>query len=457
MSSKSNVPLGIFGQQEGLYKLYTQICFCFSTDNAIDRDAIVRRLSEGLQRLTSAIPWLAGHVVKTARDDDTSVFMVDFHGHTSRLVVEDYCRDSSIPAMAILKQRGFPMSLLDENALCPRKTLAMADLAAPAEIFLIQLNFVNGGFLLTFTAQHNVMDMTTQAEVIRLFSKACQGDTYTNDEMLSSSLLQPHAVPTYDDKYTPGPEASQYLSKSRGSSIDKDDSSQVNPTYTSSWAQFEFSARTLQTLKAYTSETKTAATDYITTDDALCALTWQAISRARISRSDPAHKTTFARAVDPRKYLDMAPKSPGVVQNMAYHTATLKDVVGKSLGELASDFRSSVDPATSALAHTTRILATLLARSANGQSVSVAARIDPSFDMMLSSWSKYELCNLDFGLGLGVTDAIRRPCFTPCEGLSYLLPKSPDGSIVLVICMRDEDLQNLRADEGFGKWAKGQD
>ena len=36
----------------------------------------------------------------------------------------------------------------------------------------------------------------------------------------------------------------------------------------------------------------------------------------------------------------------------------------------------------------------------------------------------------------------------------YLMPKAPDGEIVAAICLRDEDMERLRVDEGFTKYAR---
>jgi len=75
---------------------------------------------------------------------------------------------------------------------------------------------------------------------------------------------------------------------------------------------------------------------------------------------------------------------------------------------------------------------------------------------MLSSWAKYtEIWSSDFGLGLGKPESVRRPLFRPAkEGLVYLLPKRPDGEIVAVLCMREEDLSRLKEDKEWMRWTR---
>ncbi len=73
--------------------------------------------------------------------------------------------------------------------------------------------------------------------------------------------------------------------------------------------------------------------------------------------------------------------------------------------------------------------------------------------MMLSSWAKYDCYDLDFNLGLGKPDAVRRPAFVPIESLFYLMPKRPDGEIAVALCLREEDLERLKSDKEFMKYA----
>jgi hypothetical protein len=57
---------------------------------------------------------------------------------------------------------------------------------------------------------------------------------------------------------------------------------------------------------------------------------------------------------------------------------------------------------------------------------------------MLSSWAKVNCYELDFNLGLGTPECVRRPRFLRVEALMYLLPKALDGEIALVVCLRGE-------------------
>jgi hypothetical protein len=137
---------------------------------------------------------------------------------------------------------------------------------------------------------------------------------------------------------------------------------------------------------------------------------------------------------------------------MTYHTYTLQKLIEELLGVVASQLRSALDPKTSNLGYNTRALATFLNRSPDKNIVSVVATLDLSADIMFSSWAKVNCYELDFNLGLGKPEAVRRPQFVPCESLIYLMPRRLDGEISAGICLRDEDMDRLRADEEFVKY-----
>jgi len=139
---------------------------------------------------------------------------------------------------------------------------------------------------------------------------------------------------------------------------------------------------------------------------------------------------------------------------MTYHTYTLQKLVEEPLGVIALQLRSGIDPKTSDLGYCTRALATCLNRALDKNVVSFTATISPSVDLMLSSWAKLDCYELDFNLGSGKPQAVRRPLFEPVEGLTYLMPGRLDREIAVGICIRDEDMERLRTDKDFAKYGQ---
>lgn len=436
--------LDILGQQPFL-KIYTQICLCFSMpDNASD-SAIINTLTNGLERLTASFPWVAGQVINEgASEDNTGVLKIKPLEKIPRLVVKDLRNDPSIPTMDGLRQAEFPMSMLDEEIICPCRTLPLPGTFDELPVFLVQANFITGGLLLSVVAEHGAMDMTGQGQIIRLMSKACRNEPFTDEEVKTGNLPRHNIIPLLDSSYEPGPELSYQIIKLPPIP--------PAPPAKSTWAYFSFQPSSLAALKALAIETLPSG--YISTDDALTALIWQSITRARLPRLNSETNTTFARAIDVRRFLLIPQTYPGLIQNMTYHTSALQNLVHEPLGVVASWLRAAVDPETSTLGYNSRALATFLTRVADKTVFSFSAGMDLSRDLMLSSWASVRCYDLDLGLGVGCPEAVRRPRLDPFEGLIYLMPRSLRGGITAAVCLRDEDIERLRIDGEFMSYAR---
>jgi trichothecene 3-O-acetyltransferase len=441
--------LNVLESQPAMQGLYTQICLCYSMVDASLQTSIIKILTAGLERLTASFPWIAGQVVVEGSGKD-SIFKITGLDKTPLLVVKDYRDNASIPSMDAMRQANFPFNMVDESVVAPRNTLPGNDETNP--VFLMQASFIKGGLLLTFVGNHNTMDMTGQGHIISLFSKACCSEPFTDEELSTGNVSRKNLIPLLDS-YIPGPELNNQLVKpapslptSEGTTI-----SEPAPPLSSGWAYFTFSPSSLASLKSLASSTLTSG--YVSTDDTLSAFVWQSILRARSSRLSPTASVSFARAVDVRRYLGIPKTYLGLAQNMTYHSYPLQSLIDSSLGGVASTLRMAVDPRTSTLGHDTRALATFLSHAEDKNVVSFTATLDLSSDIMLSSWANLDCYELDFGLGLGRPEAVRRPRFVPVESLLYLMPKRRDGEISVAICLRDGDMDMLKGDEEFMKYA----
>ncbi|KAI4155885.1 MAG: hypothetical protein LQ340_000665 [Diploschistes diacapsis] len=449
--------LDILGQQ-ALLKIYTQICLCFPVVDASSYSSLIDTLIIGLERVSRSFPWVAGQVISEGSGEgNTGIFKIKPLAKVPRLDVKDLRDDPSAPTMDALRCASFPFRMLDESVIAPRTTLPSCaeSPSDPAEVFLLQATFIKGGLILTFLGQHNAMDMTGQGHIIHLISKACRNEPFTPEELSTGNLPRRNIVPLLDRSYKQGPELARQIVKpiSIHPSSNEAIAQQEAPTSpNSTWTYFTFSRASLAALKELATETLVSG--YVSTDDTLSAFIWQRIMQARLHRLTPATESTFARAVDVRRYLNIPKTYTGLIQNMTYNTSTLQSLSDQPLGAIASQLRAEVDPKTSSLEYNTRALATHLSRSPDKTTVSITATLDLSLDVMLSSWAKLDCYDLDFGLGLGKPEAVRRPQFVPVESLIYLMPKALDGEIVVAVCLRDDDMDGLRKDKEFVKYGR---
>lgn len=451
------MPLDILGQGERINRLYTEITLCFPTraDSPSSRTEIIDHLGRGLARLSRGLPWVTGRVV-----GDDEGFRITSNGTSLRLAVKELHDDGIVPPWDDLKEAKFPFRMLDEDAIAPCKTMVESDSERP--VLLVQANFVTGGLLLTVNAQHGSMDMAGQAQVTTLFAKACRGEDFAKDELETVNMQRTGFI-SIPDEETPehfdSPKLEQEEVVQKVEAKAKSRAAQPSaPMDTLVWAYLEFSAASLSSLKELANRNLTADVTFVSTDDVLTAFTWQSITRARQQRLEHPRSapTTLSRNVDVRRHFNLPPTYPGLMTTSTWHTYSVDDLVNqKSLGALASGLRAALDPET--LRKNAVAQATAIARKKDAAARrSIAALSNPSFDVRLSSWAKEKMYGLDFGPCLGQPEAVRRPRFVngAREGLVYFLPKGRDGSIVVGICLREEDMERLRVDEEVLRWSK---
>jgi hypothetical protein len=464
-----NMDLDILGKQAALFKLYTQLLFVFPISKPATQSSIMVTIMEGLKCLSEAFPWIAGQVVTSPNGAD--IFKIIDYKATPRLIFKDYTEDESIMSLKELQENDFPMSMLSEETWAPCPTLASSSFDPlmcsgpedePAPVFLLQISFIKGGVVICINAQHNVMDMTGQGQVMNLLSKACRGERFSDEEIRVGNLDRKNLIPQLGDQWRSGPELDMQILKDTDVAEESKDDRATAPApdisrnlgltpAKCSWKYFNFSALSLEILKDKATKSLPEDTLYITTDDALSAFIFQSILRARSIRLSPYTTVKLSRAVDVRRYLHVPATYPGILQNLTYHSYSLFSLLSLPLGAIAANMRSRVDPNICTLAYDTRSLATFACKSGNMTKINFTATMDLNSDVMLSSWSKIEGYEMDFGLGLGKPIAVRRPAFVPVESLMYLMPKGLDGSIALAACLREEDLERLQSDDEFRK------
>ncbi|KAI1615359.1 transferase family-domain-containing protein [Exophiala viscosa] len=435
-----DIELDVLAQQPRLNRLYTQVTLCFGlpNDSPLLESKIINNLKRGIDRLTASFPWVAGIVVS-----DNGAFKIRQSQDSLALVVKDLRNDPDFPTWDILSRSSFPFSMLNEDIIAPHRTLADSDTSTSGlPVFLIQANFIKGGLLLTFNAQHGSMDMAGQSQIMHLFAKACRDEPFTPSEIAIGNLDRKTIIDILDD------DSDDELPKHTKKTVSQGQSKQPGSPEHLVWAYFIFSANSLAALKALATEA-VPADNFVSTDDVLSAFTWQSICRARMAHlaDQQSRASTLSRNVDMRRCLSIPPTYPGFVTHSTVHTSPVDVLVQESVGSVALRLRSALNGPT--LSHQTRLQAT---RIKGGKDMAAFATSSvPKLDVRLSSWAKEKCYDLDFGFGK--PSAVRRPRFTQGarEGLVYFLPKALGGEIAVGVCLRGEDMERLRTEEEFGR------
>ncbi|KAL2126542.1 hypothetical protein VTI74DRAFT_713 [Chaetomium olivicolor] len=431
--------LDILGQQPFL-NVYTQLSLIYPVANPSSHEAIIKTLNDGLLRMAEHLPWVAGQVVR----GDPDFRIIPFSAMPS-LTVRDLRDEQSAPTMDDLRQARFPFRMLHENLVAPRKTIPGGIAGSgpdPTPVFAMQANFVTGGLILTFVTHHQTMDFTGQRQVMSLLSRLCRGEQLTDVEILDANPTRRGRIQLLGDSYDPALEADvQYLKPGPV----------PDAPAPATWKYFSFSAGSLATIKRLALENMTTPPGFVSTDDALTAFIWQSVARVRLVRLGPSTRSLLGRAVDLRRYLGFPATYPGMVQTMAYHHHSFQELVDMPLGSIASQLRLAVEPSTSTLAYTARMLATMIDRAKH--KIPEGGTPQTATGLAVSSWTNPAFYTMDFGLDLGNPEAVRRPAFDEVESLVYLMPKTPEGEIVVGICLREDDMTELRSDTNFSSHA----
>lgn len=440
--------------------LYTPICLCFPLQDASSKSQfIIDTLTQALEQLSVSFPWLAGQVIRegVVEGNTGRSKIVPSENKTIRLIVKDLSHDAAVPSMDTLRNAKFPFSMLDGELIAPLSGLPTSYEGDTAPVFFLQANFINGGLLLNFAGEHSTMDGQGLGEIIRIFDKACHNEPFKDEELFQGNRARDSVIPLFDPtSFKPGSELDQLLVKPRATTSTTP-AWAINTPSKCTWAYFHFSASKLSDLKSIASSSSSSisenstATIYITTNDALSAFIWQSTSRIRSSRLPPHSTSTFARAVDVRSSLSIPPCYLGNLSNHTYTTLPLSLISSTPLSSLASSLRLALNP--SDLSFTIRSLATHISITDDKSGISPGANLDFSTDIFFSSWARLACYLLDFNLGLGLPESVRRPRYAVVEGLMYLMPMDRNRGIDAAICLRDEDLERLRGDREFQEYA----
>ncbi|KAF2397619.1 hypothetical protein EJ06DRAFT_544342 [Trichodelitschia bisporula] len=346
-------------------------------------------------------PPLTGHVVnEDASPRNSGIFKIrplsqiplTFRDLTSELIIDG------------LKNAQFPIHTLDESMIAPRRTLQGLPGDDPIlPVFLVQLNFITGGIILTgtaFTDEELELRNTDRRKIISI------GDGPISNEQKVQSAPPAQAADC-------------------------------------GWADFTFPASALATLKDAASQAKSLPS--------ATSPTFQTVMRARAHRIEPNAVCLVARPMNARALFGIPPAYMGTAQNMTYTRMSVQQLAGP-ISNVATSLLAALDLID--LKKQTAALAAVFTRSPDKSSISMTAAVDWTRDIILSSWAKFNYYICDFGFRLGLPIAVRRPHFTPVEGLMYILPQTPRGDLTVVLCLRDEDIKHLLVDPELIKFTQ---
>ncbi|KAI4140334.1 MAG: hypothetical protein L6R39_005841 [Caloplaca ligustica] len=420
---------------------------CFPTTPEVDRSDVIISLQHAAAALLETIPILGGQVVNQ-KDDNVEVpnsgtFQVVPYRHPDHSALRVKVLDDFVSYEQLSRSKA-PASMLDASVTAPMEGFPHHYGASDVTpVLIVQANFIPGGLLLCFAGMHNCMDGTGLGQVIRMFATLCRGEQLSREEVEAANLDRAQLPVSLKAGQSPMPHPEMTV---KANADQKTDPGNIT---TSVWSYFTIPASKLNTLKVEGSKQITSG--WVSTNDVVNAWLWKAVTRARWPHIDVEKATTLLRAINGRRALDPPLPAQYLGANVmcAYPRFTVTDLIQQPLSEITQEVRRATNAVND---HYVRSVATLIRMEPDRNKISFV--IDaPDRDLLVSSWAALPVYE-DFGGLLGRPEYVRRPTSPPWTGVCYMMPKHPDGSLALVLSLREDDMHRLRSDKEFAAFAE---
>lgn len=442
-------------------RFYIHLILCLPAQafSKEDQTTIFSTLKKGLQKTLAEIPYLGGVVVED-KAKRGGVHIAPGLGVLLRLKDLRYDTDMSYQKM---KNSHFPLSNFGDDMKAPVDQLS---LESNPPVMAAQVNIVQGGVLLAMGIHHNVMDGAGFATVIQAWatntktsflssgasgSEAAKPGFLPYSSLDRSSLFKASATAEVDPqvKIKDYPQYKLDLTPPIKDIKDGPTALSTSKPPPMTLAVFYFAASKLAALKYSASP----SSSFISTNDALCALLWSSITRARKlpGRSTENHKPLHSRlglAVNGRGRLSPT-LPPSYLGNVILCPSILLPVstVSKNteLSSIASTIRTAITEMNN---DRVQDVITLINALPNVTDLKVAHNSFLGPDLAITSWRDMGLIGLDWGTGMGKVEAVRHPK-DGFDGLCIVLPALADGGLEVLVGLENGAMKRLKEDESF--------
>lgn len=442
-------------------RVHVRLVLCIPTQGSSEQDhAIVfSALEKGLQQTLVEIPYLGGVV---GEDKHTSGKVHIAPGPGVSLRLKNVKHDPKLSYQK-LKESHFPLSSFGGDVKAPSD---MISLGPNPPVMAAQVNIVQGGVLLAIGIHHSAMDAAGYSTVLQTWashtrtyflSNAASGDEVAKSSSLSSDSLDRNPLMKASTKAAVDPRVKikdhpQYKLELTPPAKESEHPPAAPPEFKippMDPTVFYFAASKLAALK----QSASPIPSFISTNDALCALLWSSITRARTlpessteGQGSPSSRLGFA--VDGRRRL-APPLPPSYVGNVNIYASTRLPISTLSkkanLNSIASSIRTAVTEIDN---DRIQDIISLITSLPNVTDLKQGFNSFLGPDLAISSWRDMGLIGLDWGTGIGKIEAVRIPK-VGFDGLCVVLPALTDGGLEVLVGLEDGAMERLKADETF--------
>lgn len=457
-----------------ILKTYHAVIALFPLKEKTLRDSVVQALEDGIDRLVTQIPWLADQVINEGKTTGSSgVFKLapwpSSEPPNKILRVKD-CSDLVPIYEEIIKAKG-PISLLDGNILCPVPGFPLSynesDIG-PAPVVIVQANFIEGGLLLNFSFQHNIMDMTGLFTFMSHLATTTQRMEISAQVIKNANLERRKVVPLFGPSDEPIRNHDHLLIRKSTDTLPlyskEPIATQITPpappVRPATWVYFRISMSFVAEIRAKASAgdpdcqpwpPTTTPVSFVSTNDALSAFYWKRLSTVRLGNGyEPSAVSKFSRAIDARKAVGVPREYMGQLVYFAATFLSLKEITESSLSAITHRLRADLNDVNNA--YSVRSYATFLAGVQDKSTLAYGGPFNRDLDIASSSGTLAPMA-LNFGPVIGSPDMLRRPNLAPLPGCLYFFPLE-DKCLPILVCLKPEEVEGLVADPEWSRVAE---
>ncbi|KAJ5825227.1 hypothetical protein N7474_002365 [Penicillium riverlandense] len=427
----------VFGQLPRL-KGYTHLALCFHYPDIKPRETVVESLQKACQRLTTALPWLAGRVVNRGTGAGCSGVFAICSCTKAEGILKVQDRSDVCPSYDDIIRSNGSSDMLDCSLLSAETTLPDSYEDESAPVLTLTGTWIKNGIILDCAAQHNMCDMGGIDQFLQLLATSLQNGELPQPAIEINNRDRRSIFPLL------GQDEIQYDHSAMRcpSALNRPLRPPPPPGPRPAFQHFPFSATSLRSIA------EMCNTPSI--DDALSAFVWKRLSAVRLHLyNSPDAITGFSRAVDCRRILSVPAQYMGQLAVKTFSTMTLRQIEESSLETVAAHLRKDLQRIRDQ--NFLRSLATLIDSEPDKSTFNFVQGFNPDTWINASSWAGVNAYTLEFGL-LGKPAVIRRPTSKPVQSLLYFLPQTEQGDIDVLLCLKYEETVRLKKDEEWSKY-----
>ena len=477
MTSSIRTPLSDFDNI--MPRIYAHTIYCMPMKPEEEPRKAYEYLRDALSKTVDHMPLLGGTLVlrqSSVQDTREGRLEIVFPPHRDDCVVPLPFQDlTTVLDYDELMAEGLPDESLDGKLLLP--TGLIADPQISAAVLVVQANLLRGGCFLSVGLHHAVGDGVASVHMMQVWAQHCRQLQHagisepvraiSQDGLNRDVLRELWAANGNQHDENAYRDASQDLWRFLGVNPVKDVPVSTNGISTPSTTPktetsiFYVSGSSFAKLKE--AGTKNSLSG-VTANDALMALLWRGITKARFPAEDPIHMRNETASLDTTvdgraKFSSACPQDYFgnlVLMNTTYMSLASLTSPSTSLSFIAAEIRKTLDTISTAQENAAF---TLAASIPDCNHLTFPFATFEGTELCITSTVNMPLFHLDFG-GVfgndGKPESVRPPKseFASICRRCVVLPRRTSGGFEILISLVEGEMQRLMKDDEFTQYAK---